>query len=104
MEWVGHTRNLTINANGRGVAFAQLGCCGPTETIVFQIGTWEQVGSSYTAQGAILSVKDQIAGGKYDHVGYGTLTLTGGIIRGSLVGFDTDYRDTVEGGAGACGA
>ncbi len=103
-SWGGHTRSMTISKDGRGSTFAQLGCCGPVEQIVFQIATWQQAGSSWTAQGAILSVKDQISNGKYDHPGYGTLTLTGGVITGSLVGFDTNYCNVAADLTGVCGA
>jgi hypothetical protein len=102
--WGGHTRGLRITSDGRGVEYADDGCCMREYDMTFQIVS---VGGSLTRATAIYRVTSyrrhdaqlpRVQAGRV-----GKLQLKDGIVTNSLT---QDYfcSDTAWGATGACGA
>ena len=103
-KWGGHTRGLSIAANGRGSEFADDGCCTRAYRMTFQILSATGTVTRATARFRVTSFSRVERGVKLRHTGdVGRLLLRNGIVTNTLSGVYF-CSDPAWSTTGACGA
>jgi hypothetical protein len=103
-RWGGHTRGLSIAANGRGREAADDGCCTRVYQVTFQILSISGTLTRATAVYRVTSFRRYESEVRRLHVGdVGKLLLRNGIVANTLTS-DSFCSDPAWGATGACGA
>jgi hypothetical protein len=104
-EWLGHTRQLTITADGRATEHIDSGCCIPVVDLTFRLSQPRGTADNATVTATVTSVElhDWTADVKAPKIGQtGTVRVHHGVLTEPFT--DTIYCDLTEANRGTCGA
>ncbi|MCP2243866.1 hypothetical protein [Lentzea aerocolonigenes] len=104
-QWMGHTRSLTITADGRATEHVGSGCCNPVIDLTFTLSDpqWSPAEATATVTVTSVQLHDWSRSDPAPKVGQmATIKLADGIITEPLAG--ATYCDHAKQLAGVCGA